>query len=205
MTLMGITGAYCAGKNFVAALLEKRGLPVLDVDRLGHRALEQEQAAVIALFGRAILGDDGRINRRLLGEQVFGDGRKLAALEAVVHPVANALTEAWLADQRAQGKRAAVINAALLHRSSVFERLDLILLVRAPVLTRFIRARARDRLPLADLAKRFKSQSVFLTQYSSSNADKREVRVFTINNRRSKRNTEYVENSIDRIMSFIRL
>ena len=53
--IIGLTGTYCAGKNHVAGLLEKRGLAVLDVDKLGHQAIAEEKEAIVARFGAGIL------------------------------------------------------------------------------------------------------------------------------------------------------
>jgi dephospho-CoA kinase len=172
--IIGLTGPYCAGKNFIAALLEARGLETLDVDKLGHQAIEQCRQAILARFGPGILGDDGRIDRRALGTLAFAAPLELAALEAIVHPQANRLTDAWIA---ARGDRPVVINAALLHRSSAFDRLDCVIQVRAPFLTRLLRARRRDRLPWKALFKRFDSQKHFFTQYFGKNAD-----IYTIDN-----------------------
>ncbi|MDR2552516.1 MAG: dephospho-CoA kinase [Treponema sp.] len=155
--LIGLTGLYCAGKNHVAALLEKRGLPILDVDRLGHEAIRTERDAIIRRFGGDILDGEGQIDRRLLGRRVFGRDEELAALEAIVHPAANALTGEWIARQRGP----CVINAALLHRSPVLARLDGIMVVRAPLPVRFFRAWKRDSLPPKELIKRFFSQKDF--------------------------------------------
>jgi dephospho-CoA kinase len=152
-----LTGLYCAGKNYAAAILEERGLPVLDVDKLGYRALETEQEKVIRRFGREVLGADQKIDRRLLGKRVFGSAQELAALEAIVHPAANRLTEEWIARQTGP----CVINAALLHKSSVFSRLRAILVVRAPFPVRLLRAVKRDALPLGELLRRFYSQKDF--------------------------------------------
>ena len=93
MMLIGLTGLYCAGKNYIASILDSRGIPVLDVDKLGHQAIEREKEAIITRFGAIVLGTDGHIDRRALGKQVFGEPEALAALEAIVHPAANALTE----------------------------------------------------------------------------------------------------------------
>jgi dephospho-CoA kinase len=169
--LIGLTGTYCAGKNHVAALLEARGLPVLDVDKLGYKALETEKEAVFAQFGGDLRTADGSVDRRLLGQRVFGKPEKLAALEAIVHPTANRLTCEWVADRDRTGDRACVINAALLHRSTVFKRLDRIILVTAPLFTRLIRAKRRDRLSWAEILKRFASQKDFNSQYLSKNAE----------------------------------
>ena len=166
--LIGLTGLYCAGKNHIAAFLEARGLPVLDVDKLGHIATENMKEAVFSRFGEDLKNPDGSVNRRLLGEKVFGKPGELTVLEGIVHPEANRLTEEWVT---AQNGKNCVINAALLHRSSVFERLDCIILVSAPRIVRLIRAKKRDKLPLTVLIKRLSSQRKFTSQYLAVNAD----------------------------------
>jgi dephospho-CoA kinase len=164
--IIGLTGTYCAGKNYIAGLLERRGLAVLDVDKLGHQAIVEEKAAIVTRFGDDILDDDGEVNRRRLGAKVFGKPDEMAALEAIVHPAANRLTIQWL---DTQGERPCVINAALLHKSSAFSRLDAVILVKAPCLTRLIRAKKRDHLPWLALIRRFKSQKGFISRYKDKN------------------------------------
>jgi dephospho-CoA kinase len=166
--IIGLTGMYCAGKNHIASLLEKRGIPSLDVDKLGHAALEQEQDAILRRFGPEVLGTGGVIDRKKLGALVFGKSEELAALEAIVHPAANRLTGQWLEEREEQRL---VINAALLHRSSVFDRLDVIILVTAPWFVRLLRARRRDHLPWGELLRRFYSQRDFMSQYLRKNTD----------------------------------
>ena len=165
--LIGLTGKYCAGKNYVAALLEKRGLPVLDVDKLGYQVLETEKEAIYARFGGSLKKADGTVDRRLLGKLVFKKPEELAALENIVHPVVNRFTEEWITTQR----KTCVINAALLHRSSVFDRLNILIMVTAPLFTRLLRARKRDRLSWFVLFNRFAMQKNFNSQYLAANAE----------------------------------
>jgi len=165
--IIGLTGAYCAGKNHVATMLEKRGLPVLDVDKLGYQVLENEKDAIFAQFGSDLKKPDGALDRRLLGQRVFGQPEKLAALENIVHPAANKLTDEWVSAQNNH----CVINAALLHRSSVFHKLDRLILVTAPLLTRLFRAKKRDKLSWGEILKRFASQKNFNAKYLSINAE----------------------------------
>jgi dephospho-CoA kinase len=115
------------------------------------------------------------VDRRALGAKVFGRPGELAALEAIVHPAANRLTEAWLAGIP---PGPCVINAALLHRSVTVTRLDCIIIVEAPLFTRFLRARRRDGLSILPLIRRFKSQKKFMSLYLSQNAD-----IYKVNNR----------------------
>ena len=166
--IIGLTGTYCSGKNHIAGFLEGRRLPVLDADKLGHVVIETEKEVILERFGGDILNPDNTINRKLLGEKVFGRPQELAALEAIIHPAVNRLTDAWIQEQNG---RPCVINAALLHRSSVFPVLDAVILVQASVFTRLIRAKKRDHLPWHDLVRRFCSQNEFRSQYFSEKAD----------------------------------
>jgi len=169
--LVGLTGKYCAGKNHIAQILEKRGLPVLDVDKLGHKVLEAEKQVIFSEFGSNLQKEDGTLDRRLLGAVVHGKPEELAKLEAIVHPGANRLTDEWIAEKTKEGCKACVINAALIHKSSAFEKLDFLIIVTAPFLTRLIRAKRRDRLSWKELLKRFASQKDFYSQYLSKKAE----------------------------------
>ncbi|MCL2211087.1 MAG: dephospho-CoA kinase [Treponema sp.] len=187
--IIGLTGPYCAGKNHISTLLESRGLPVLDVDKLGYKVLETEKESIFTRFGEDLKTQDGVLDRRLLGRRVFGQPGELAALEAIVHPPVNRLTDDWITAQKGH----CVINAALLHRSSVFNKLEKIILVSAPLLTRILRARRRDNLSYSQIIKRFSSQKDFFTQYLSINAE-----IYRIeNHNHGSRGSRRLEHRID--------
>ncbi|HLW21781.1 MAG TPA: dephospho-CoA kinase, partial [Sphaerochaetaceae bacterium] len=103
LIVIGLTGKYCAGKNHVASLLEQRNLEVIDVDALGHDALERSKDELTALFGRRIIDSDGTVNRQILGEIVFSDQRSLATLEGTVHPRMVQLCVQQIEQYRAEG------------------------------------------------------------------------------------------------------
>jgi dephospho-CoA kinase len=114
-----------------------------------------------------------------------------------VHPAVNRMTDEWIAEQ---GARTCIINAAVLHKSSAFAGLTGIILVQAPVLTRLLRALRRDKLPLGQLLRRFKTQQEFALHYLTKNAD-----ICMINNRGFFRicvsQRRCIENRIDEILS----
>lgn len=160
--LIGLTGGYCAGKNTVAALLERRGFLCLDVDRLGHEALATAEAAVAvrARFGDGALGADGSVDRRALAASAFGDKTALADLEAIVHPIVYGLMRERFWPEIEAG-RDACINAALLYRMPDAARCDLIVEVRAPLCVRLARARRRDGASPAKAMERIAAQRSF--------------------------------------------
>ena len=147
--LLGLTGGYCAGKNAAAALLEERGWTCIDVDGLGHEAIDQAAEAIVARFGAAVIGPEGRVDRRALAAIVFSDRKALADQEAIVHPIAIELLDERIARAGAaaasEGREALVcVNAALLYIAPQAARCDAILELHAPLLARLRRARARD-------------------------------------------------------------
>jgi dephospho-CoA kinase len=170
--LIGLTGLYCAGKNYAASIFEKRGIPVFDVDKAGHEAIEAKKHEITARFGGTVLDEGGRIDRKKLGANVFGKPEELRALEAIVHPETNRAINMWI---KAHAGTTVVINAALLHKCDCFDRLDTIIVIRAPFPVRLWRAKKRDRLPLSQLIKRFAAQRTFSTQYIRKNADSRVI------------------------------
>ena len=166
--LIGLTGKYCTGKNHVAAVFEKRGFPVLDVDKLGHMAIELKKDDVFSRFGAELKNPDGSVNRRLLGEKVFGKKDEITALEAIVHPQTDRMSLEWIASHKG---KACVVNAALLHRLAVFGQFDCVIMVTAPLIIRLIRAKLRDKLSWISIFRRLMSQKRFTLQYLAGNAD----------------------------------
>ena len=166
--IIGLTGLYCAGKNYIASLLEKRGFLVLDVDKLGHTVIESKKQIITEYFGSEILKKDGTVDRKLLGKKVFGNKSMMEELEKIIHPEVNRITNEWIAGHRHEN---CVLNAAVLHKSDAFNQLNIIILVCAPFFTRLLRARKRDKLTWKALIRRFMSQKRFLAQYSAKNAD----------------------------------
>jgi len=95
MLNVGLTGGIACGKSTVARMLAEKGALLIDFDELAHAVEEPEGPAwreIVRHFGREILQEDGRIDRRKLGAAVFADRGKLDLLNRLVHP---AVFEAW--------------------------------------------------------------------------------------------------------------
>lgn len=152
-TILGLTGGYCSGKNRAAAIVESMGFYLIDVDKLGHRAVELCADRLKEVFGPGIAAADASIDRKALGAIVFSSPKDLALLESIVHPPMLALL-----DQEIAAREKVCINAALLYRFPQKELCDLIIEVRAPLWERVRRGRARDRSSCIDALKRIASQ-----------------------------------------------
>ena len=151
----GLTGKYCAGKNRAAALFAEAGCFIIDVDKLGHQALEAKKEDILRHFGEGILDDRGFIDRRTLGKRVFGRPRELKTLEAIVHPWAIEESRRLMAGH---SDVPVVINAALLFPAGMHRLCSRVIWVEAPLWTRIRRARRRDHLSCRQILKRIWSQ-----------------------------------------------
>ncbi|MGA2547553.1 MAG: dephospho-CoA kinase [Rectinemataceae bacterium] len=164
--ILGLTGGYCAGKNAVAGILEKQGWTCIDVDALGHEAVELARDAIVGRFGPSVLGPDGRVDRKAIARIVFADPAALADQEAIIHPIAIRLLDERIASAEAEAGAAGreprvCVHAALLYRAPQAKRCDAIIEVRAFLLTRIRRARARDGLGLRRALERVMRQRSF--------------------------------------------
>jgi dephospho-CoA kinase len=90
MLKVGLTGGIGSGKSEVSRLLDEYGAVIVDADKIAREVVEPGTpglAAVVAEFGEEILAPDGSLDRPKLGSIVFADADRLAALNAIVHPL----------------------------------------------------------------------------------------------------------------------
>ncbi len=87
--VIGLTGGIACGKSTVARYLRTLGIPVLDADAISHELTGEHGEAlpqIRAAFGDGVF-DGERLNRRALGQRVFGHPELLERLNAILHPL----------------------------------------------------------------------------------------------------------------------
>ena len=144
---------------------------------------------------------DGSLDRRALGKLLFKDRTLLSEQEKILYPEFVARVQALIdANNNAlqaqeggtteiagkpkiargsvqpisvgQPTRGLAINAALLYKTpSLLRQCQKIIYVDAPLLVRAWRVRRRDRLPLAQIFRRIKSQKGLFKEYERFAAD----------------------------------
>jgi dephospho-CoA kinase len=108
MLLLGLTGDIACGKSTVARWLVERGAAHLDADLqvrelydnahfardlAQHLHSSHDEDRVLDAQLPNVLDTEGKIDRRALGQWVFGNEKRLKALEEWVHPAVAALRE----------------------------------------------------------------------------------------------------------------
>jgi dephospho-CoA kinase len=140
MLKVGLTGGIGAGKSEVSRLLVGYGAVLIDADRIAREVVEPGTpglAAVVEAFGPGILTADGTLDRPALGSIVFADPDRLAALNAIVHPLVRARSAEL---ERAAGPGTVVVHdVPLLVENGLAPLYDLVVVVDASPETRLDR------------------------------------------------------------------
>jgi dephospho-CoA kinase len=161
MRVFGLTGNIASGKSTVAAMFRELGIPVLDADRIsrevtapGGRAYD----AVVREFGPGIVGVDGAIDRKKLGDIVFADPERRARLEGITHPAILESMKEALSELARCGNRLAVVEAALIHESGRKGLFEAVIAVRCDAESQARRLVARDGITEEEAAARLRAQ-----------------------------------------------
>ncbi|MET7301962.1 dephospho-CoA kinase [Embleya sp. NPDC005575] len=157
---VGLTGGIGAGKSEVARRLAELGAVVIDSDRIAREVVAPGTpglAAVVAEFGEGVLLPDGSLDRPGLGRIVFGSPERLAALNAIVHPLVGARAAELTA---AAGEDAVLVNdVPLLAENDLAKLYDLVVVVDAAPETQLDRLVRLRGMPEADAIARMGAQA----------------------------------------------
>ena len=109
-----LIGGIGSGKSAVCALLCAHGAYCLDLDALGHEALEDAGVAarLVQAFGEGILSASGRMDRAALARAAFSTPESTAALNDIMHPRILQLAQERLAAAQEAGFPLAVVEAS---------------------------------------------------------------------------------------------
>ena len=162
--IIGLTGKSCSGKDYVSHLFGEEFV-VIDEDKLGHVALDNNREKLVAAFGDSII-TDGRVDRKKLGPMVFSDKEKLEKLNSISHPWMVAETLSLCREAERKGK-IAVINAAILEKMGFVPYCNEVVLVSSPYSERLKRAVMRDKITPEAFEKRDENQKDIGTTLSN--------------------------------------
>ena len=133
-----ITGGIGAGKSYVCARLEKRGIRIYDCDRGARQLLHsspQIQLAITQLIGKEAYDSNGNINKPVVAKYLLASEENKQRVNAIVHP-------AVMEDFRKSGLR--WMESAILYEAHLEHHVDKVIAVTAPAEIRIHRIMERD-------------------------------------------------------------
>jgi dephospho-CoA kinase len=186
LIVLGLTGSIGMGKSTAAATLRRLGVALFDADRAVHDLLKPGGAAVeqVSAAFPGVGSETGGINRKLLGQRVFGDPVALKCLERILHPMVAAAEKRFLDRCRAGRKALAVLDIPLLFETGGERRCDYVIVVSAPAFVQRQRVLQRPGMTeirlaailekqMPDLEKRWRAEFVVPTGASRNLALRR--------------------------------
>ena len=187
--IIGITGSIACGKSTVSNYLKSKGYIVIDADRIGHEALDDDyvKEKLIVAFGNEIL-EDNKINRQKLGELVFGNSSNLNVLNSIIHPeIRKKILEKI---DKNKDKELIFIDVALLFEAKFDDLVDKIIVVYVDENTQLTRLMKRNSISKKEALSRIVSQM--------SPIEKAKLGDYTVNNNLDVINTY---EQVDKVLS----
>ena len=187
--IIGITGSIACGKSTVSNYLKSKGYIVIDADKIGHEALDDDyvKEKLILAFGNEIL-EDNKINRQKLGELVFGNSSNLNVLNSIIHPeIRKKILEKI---DKNNDKELIFIDVALLFEAKFDDLVDKIIVVYVDKNTQLTRLLKRNSISKKEALSRIVSQM--------SPIEKAKLGDYTVNNNLDVINTY---EQVDKVLS----
>jgi len=158
MKRLGITGGIGSGKSVVSDLFNLMGVPVYNADAESKRIVNEDtevRTGLISLFGSAIYGADGRLDKQLLAGHIFTSKKYLLQVNGIIHP---AVSRDFLAWSNLQTTSMVAIESAILFDSGFDRLVDVTINVSAPADQCLHRVMLRDGLSRQQICNRMDNQ-----------------------------------------------
>ena len=157
---IGLTGNIASGKSMISGMLREHGAAVLDADLVGKTVLAENVEGALeqvrAAFGDCVFDGD-QLNRRLLGNLVFGHPDLLMKLNDIMMPIMTRLVANEIVALH-QTSDVVVLDAAILIEAGWQKLVDEIWVVKASKNEQLERLMTRDHLSHDEAVSRIEAQ-----------------------------------------------
>jgi len=133
MIILGLTGSIGMGKTVAANVFRSCSVPVHDADKTVHDLMAPDGEAFDEIangFPEAV--QDGKINRKRLGDLVFRDADDLKRLESFLHPLVRSHKRRFLGGAARRRQPLVVLDVPLLFETQGQHQCDGVVTVSAP-------------------------------------------------------------------------
>ena len=194
--LIGLTGQSGAGKTTVVEVFRENGYEVLNADLIA-RNLQKNDAVIDILsqtFGKQIITEEGKLNRKILANIVFSDKEKLKELNSIMFPL---VMHQVIQLSEKTDKEKILLDAPQLFESGANKFCYFTLSIIAPENVLIERIMKRDNITEEMARKRLSNQHS--AEFFKENSD------FVINNNDSeeelKKFAHHIIKSIDKVIA----
>jgi dephospho-CoA kinase len=159
--VVGLTGGIACGKTTVATMFSDLGIPVIDADQLARDVVEPGTAGlkqIVLEFGDDVLDPNGGLDRKKVGDLVFGDEAAREKLNAIMHPLIGAAGAEHMMAHQDDPAPYLLYEAALLVETNAYKSFSALIVVSADESLQRLRLIARDGFTVDEANARIASQ-----------------------------------------------
>ena len=191
--IIGITGSIACGKSLVSNYLQEKGYTIIDADKIGHMALENDEVKkqLVNKFGKSILKDN-EVNRVTLGKLVFENNENLKELNNIIHPQIRKNISEQI--QVYKNEELVFVDVPLLFEAKFDDLVEKIIVVSLDEKIQLERLMNRNSLSKEEALQRIKSQIPV--------REKEKLGDYVVDNSFTQENTY---NQVDRILEKLKL
>ena len=191
--IIGITGSIACGKSLVSNYLQEKGYTIIDADKIGHTALENDEVKkqLVNKFGKSILKDN-EVNRVTLGKLVFENNENLKELNNIIHPQIRKNISEQI--QVHKNEKLVFVDVPLLFEAKFDDLVEKIIVVSLDEKIQLERLMNRNSLSKEEALQRIKSQIPV--------REKEKLGDYVVDNSFTQENTY---NQVDRILEKLKL
>ncbi|QUW22687.1 dephospho-CoA kinase [Sporosarcina sp. Marseille-Q4063] len=171
--IVGLTGSIASGKSTVSEMLQEKGFPIVDADKIARQVVEPGTSVIQEIsehFGDGVLNEDGSLNREKLGERIFKNEDERNKLNAIIHPaIRNEMIrqkEQWIS----KGARTVIMDIPLLFESKLQSFVEKIIVVSVTPEVQKERLMARNKLNEQEAVERINSQLPMVEKEAGADA-----------------------------------
>ncbi len=159
--IIGLTGQTGAGKTTASTILANMGFKIVDADKIARQVVATGRgclADLVLAFSVEIINSEGGLDRKKLGQIVFGNKEKLRKLNEIIFPFILAEVKEQLTGYEGPKRPPVILDAPTLFESGADKFCDVIVSVIADKELRRSRIIARDHLSSEEADRRMRSQ-----------------------------------------------
>jgi dephospho-CoA kinase len=159
--VVGLTGGIACGKTTVAKMFSDLGIPVIDADELAREVVEPGTPGlqqIVDEFGKGVLDETGRLDRKTVADLVFGDEDARETLNAIMHPLIAAAGSNQIMAHQNDPAPYLLYEAALLVETRSYQAFSALVVVSAEESIQRLRLIARDGFTVREANARIASQ-----------------------------------------------
>jgi dephospho-CoA kinase len=171
--IIGLTGSIASGKSTVSEMLQEKGFPIVDADKIARQVVEPGTSVIKEIgehFGDEVLNEDGSLNREILGERIFRNEAERNKLNSIIHPaIRNEMIrqkEQWIS----RGADTVIMDIPLLFESKLQSFVEKIIVVSVTPEIQKQRLIARNKLNEQEAAERINSQLPMVEKEAGADA-----------------------------------